>query len=125
RDMAVEKEIGEKQMLRIVRAATMASVFAALTTGALAQAPNFSVLEPAQNAANATPGPRSLPARIVPVPQDVGPAAQALIAAPYRVPAWDANPATAEEWRALVKKLADASLPALAKAREVLGVTME
>jgi epsilon-lactone hydrolase len=111
-------------MLRVVRAATMASVFA-ITTGALAQAPNFSVLEPAQNAANATPGPRSLPARVVPVPQDVDPAAQALIAAPYRVPAWDANPATAEEWRVLVKKLADASLPALAKAREALGVTME
>ena len=111
-------------MLRIALMATVASAFA-MMTGALAQAPNFSVLEPLQNAANATSGPRTSPARIVPVPQDIGPAAQALVAAPYRVPAWNANPASAEEWRALVKKLADASLPALAKARETLGVTME
>jgi monoterpene epsilon-lactone hydrolase len=112
-------------MLRIAVMATVASAFAMTTTGALAQAPNFSVLEPAQNAANATPGPRTLPAKIVPVPQDIGPAAQALVAAPYRAPAWNANPASAEEWRVLVKKLADASLPFLAKARETLGVTME
>jgi epsilon-lactone hydrolase len=105
----------------MVRIALMAAAFA-MTTGALAQAPNFSVLEPAQSAANATPGPRTLPPRIVPVPQDIGPAAQALVAAPYRVPAWNANPASAEEWRVLVKKLADASLPGLAKARELLGV---
>jgi len=112
-------------MLRIAVMATVASAFAMTTTGALAQAPNFSVVEPAQSAANATPGPRTLPAKIVPVPQDIGPAAQALVAAPYRAPAWNANPASAEEWRVLVKKLADASLPFLAKARETLGVTME
>lgn len=111
-------------MVRIALMAAAASAFA-MTTGALAQAPNFSVLEPAQSAANAAPGPRTLPARIVPVPQDIGPAAQALVAAPYRAPAWNANPASAEEWRVLVKKLADASLPFLAKAREALGVTME
>jgi epsilon-lactone hydrolase len=130
-------------MLRMTRVATAASSFATstfaipafaiptfailaiATTGALAQSPGFSVLEPSQNAANAASGPRTLPARIVPVPQDIGPAAQALVAAPYRLPAWNANPASAEEWRTLIKKLADASLPILAKAREALGVTME
>jgi epsilon-lactone hydrolase len=111
-------------MLRIARLVTVALAFA-MTTGAFAQSPDFSVLEPSQNAANAASGPRTLPAKIVPVPQDIGPAAQALVAAPYRLPAWNANPATAEEWRTLVKKLADASLPGLAKAREMLGVTME
>jgi monoterpene epsilon-lactone hydrolase len=73
-------------MLRIARLVTVASALA-MTTGALAQSPDFSVLEPSQNAANAAPGARSLPARIVPVPQDIGPAAQALVAAPYRRPA--------------------------------------
>jgi acetyl esterase/lipase len=111
-------------MLQIARLLTLALALA-MTTGALAQVPGFSVLESSQNAANAAPGPRTLPAKTVPVPQDIGPAAQALVAAPYRLPAWNANPASAEEWRALVKKLADASLPALAKARETLGVTLE
>jgi acetyl esterase/lipase len=93
--------------------------------GAFAQSPDFSALESAQSAANAAPGPRTLPARIVPVPNDIGPAGQALVAAPYRVPAWNANPGSADGWRVLVKKLADAALPGLAKARELLGVTIE
>ncbi len=67
-----------------------------------------------------------MPAREFPVPTEgLSPAGQALVAAPYRIPAWNANPANADEWRALVKRLADASLPSLAKARETLGVTME
>ncbi len=83
-------------------------------------------MEASQGAANSQPGPRSLPAHTVPVPQaDVSPAAQALVAAPYRVPAWDANPPDDAGWRTLVAKLADATLPGLAKAREQLGVTME
>ena len=94
-------------------------------TPALAQAPGFASIEAAQNAANGTPGPRHAPAKVIPVPTDVDPAAEALVAAPYRVPAWDANPATADDWRALIKKLADATTPGLAKAREMLGVTME
>ena len=97
----------------------------ALTTPAFAQAPGFHTLEAAQNEANSKPGPRSVPARELPVPADVSPAAQALVAAPYRVPAWDANPASPEEWRALVKRLADAALPGIAHARETLGVTMQ
>ena len=92
---------------------------------AFAQAPDFHTLEAAQNEANAQPGPRSVPARDLPVPQDISPAAQALVAAPYRIPAWDANPASPDEWRALVKRLADAALPGIAHAREVLGVTMQ
>ncbi len=52
-------------------------------------------------------------------------AAQALAAAPYRVPAWNANPPDDAGWRAIVAKLADAAVPVLARAREQLGVTME
>ncbi len=93
---------------------------------AQAPAPGFPALEASQGAANSQPGPRSLPARAIPAPQaDLSPAAQALVAAPYRVPAWNANPPDDAAWRALVGKLADAALPALAKAREQLGVTME
>jgi len=104
---------------------TAAVLACALSTPALAQTPSFASLEASQNSANAAPGPRTLPAKVVPVPQDIGAAAQVLVAAPYRMPAWNANPASPDDWRTLVKKLADASLPGLAKAREMLGVTME
>ena len=100
----------------------------ALAAPALAEtaAPALSALEATQGAANSQPGPRSLPARAIPVPQaGLSPAAQALVAAPYRVPAWNANPPDDAAWRVLVAKLADAALPGLAKAREQLGVTME
>ncbi len=101
------------------------AVALALVAPAVAQTPSFAALEASQNGANTKPGPRSVPERELPVPQDVSPAAQALVAAPYRVPAWDANPANADEWRALVKRLADASLPGVRRARELLGVTMQ
>ncbi|MGI4950267.1 MAG: alpha/beta hydrolase [Janthinobacterium lividum] len=111
-----------RNLARSVAAATVASL---LSLPALAQTPGFAALEGPQNAANAAAGPRTVPMKVIPVPQAVGPAGQALVAAPYRVPAWNANPASADEWRALVKRLADAALPVLAKARETLGVTME
>ena len=88
-------------------------------------APDVQALESAQNAANGAPGPRSVPAKTVPVPDDVDAATRALIAAPYRVPAWNANPPDAAAWRALVDKLAQAALPGLAQARAALGVTLE
>ena len=96
-----------------------------LVTPAVAQAPAFATLEAPQSAANAAPGPRTVPTRAIPVPDDVGPAAHALVAAPYRTPAWNANPATPDAWRALVRQLADAQLPGLAKARATLGVSIE
>lgn len=113
-------------MIRVACPIALAFCFAlALNHTASAQQATPPPLETSQNAANAVAGPRSVLAKVVPVPTDVGPAAQALIAAPYRLPAWNANPATAGEWRALVKKLADASLPGLTKARAMLGVTMK
>lgn len=109
--------------LRVFIAAAVMTVSAP----ALADNAAFSTLEVPQSAANTSPGPRTVPGRAIPVPSepDLSPAAQALVAAPYRVPAWNANPPDADAWRALVKKLADASLPGLAKMRESLGVAME
>ena len=111
-----------------MRIRLLAAALATIAAPALAQAPTpaFPILEAAQAAANDKPGPRSLPAHTVPPPQaDLSPAVQALVAAPYRTPAWNANPPDATAWRTLVNKLADAALPGLAKARETLGVTMD
>ncbi|ACA15557.1 Alpha/beta hydrolase fold-3 domain protein [Methylobacterium sp. 4-46] len=87
-----------------------------------ASAPDFARLEAEQSAANGKPGPRTVPGRRIPVPGTVSPEFQAAIAAPYRSPAWNANPDGVAEWKALVARLAAqaaASLPAL---RERLGV---
>ena len=92
---------------------------------AVAQTADFQTLEASQGIANAQPGPRTVPGRVIPVTLDVSPAAQALVAAPYRVPAWNANPETDDGWRTLVTKLANATLPALAKGRETLGVSIQ
>ena len=90
-----------------------------------AQAANLSDLKALQNTTNTEPGPRSVPAKVLPVPDDVSPAARALIAEPYWFPFWDAHPASAKAWRTLVKELADGSLPGLAELRDALGVTLE
>ena len=92
---------------------------------ALDASQTFQALEAPQAAANATSGPRTLPTKIIPLPQaDVSPQVQALVAAAYRSPAWNANPPDAAGWRTIVKQLADASLPGLARTRDMLGVTM-
>ena len=87
--------------------------------------PDFATLEASQNAANATPGARTVPGRSIPVPGDVSPSLQATIAAPYRVPAWDANPKSAAEWKELIDKLAAAAAILQKGVREKLGVTLE
>jgi epsilon-lactone hydrolase len=92
-----------------------------LTSAAL----DFTALEPLQNAANAKPGPRVVPARTIPLPTTTSPKFQAMVAAPYRVPAWNANPKSAAEWKELVAKLAAAGAALQPALREKLGVTME
>ncbi len=85
----------------------------------------FQSLEKPQAAANAAAGPRALPNKLVPVPQaDMSPQTQALASNPYRAPSWNVNPPDAAGWRPIVKQFADASLPGLARARDLLGVTM-
>lgn len=86
-----------------------------------------STLVASQNAANRAPGPRRVPARVVPIPRtDLSPAAQALVAAPYGLAvSWDANPRSADEWRRLVRGSAVATERVLADARAALGVSVE
>jgi epsilon-lactone hydrolase len=102
---------------------------AALITGAAAQAlpadAGFAAMEAQENAANSKAGPRVVPGRAIPVPNTVSPQMQANIAAPFRVPNWNADPQTPAEWKALVNRLADAAAPARREVREKLGVTLE
>jgi hypothetical protein len=62
---------------------------------------------------------------MIPVPNTVSPQLQASIAAPYRLPAWNADPKTAAEWKALINELAAAGAPARREVRDKLGVAME
>ncbi len=87
--------------------------------------PGFGRLETEMGAANAEAGPRTLPAKVIPVPETASPAFRPFVAAPYRVPAWNANPPDAAGWKALVDRLAAAGAAALPALREKLGVTSE
>ena len=116
-------------MKRILALALISSI---LTVGGIVQAQTvadegsgFSRLEATQNAANSKAGPRSVPARVIPVPGTVSPQLKSAIAAPYRLPAWDANPNSAAEWKELVAKLAAVVAAAQPEIREKLGVKME
>ena len=68
--------------------------------GQRSPAADFATLEAAQNAANAKAGARTVPGRSIPVPPTASKELQASIAAPYRVPNWNANPKSASEWKA-------------------------
>jgi monoterpene epsilon-lactone hydrolase len=84
---------------------------------------DFTALEGPQGAANAAPGPRTLPGREIPVPLDVSPEFQQSIGAPYRAPAWNANPKSPEAWKELINRLAAAGAQGLPALRDKLGVT--
>jgi acetyl esterase/lipase len=88
-------------------------------------APDFATLEAAQNAANTKPGPRTVPGRSIPVPPTASPQLQAMIAAPYRIPGWDADPKSAAEWKEWISGRTAPAAAAAKAAREKLGVTME
>lgn len=76
----------------------------------------------AQNSAGQLP-PRSVPARSLPVPSDVSPGMQKIIAAPLN-PDWNVLWSTGEEWRAAANRQADATLKQLPGLRERLHVSM-
>jgi monoterpene epsilon-lactone hydrolase len=105
-------------------AATALTSIAAAQLAAPAD-PGFAAMEAQENAANGKAGSRAVPGRVIPVPDTVSPQLRAAIAAPYRVPAWDADPKSAAEWKELISNLADAGARARREARERLGVTME
>jgi monoterpene epsilon-lactone hydrolase len=65
-----------------------------------------------------------VPAKTVPVPTDVSPEMQRIIAAPKR-PTWDVLLKTGDEWRAAANALAGKTLQALPAMRERLHVTVK
>jgi acetyl esterase/lipase len=85
----------------------------------------FAAHEAQMSAANSKAGPRTVPGRVIPVPGTASPQLQATTAGPYRAPAWNADPKSPEEWKALVSKLADAGAQVRRDVREKLGVAME
>jgi epsilon-lactone hydrolase len=113
--------------LAAVLALPALAVLATAQDAAVGRGPgaDFAALEAAQNAANAKAGPRTVPGRSIPVPTTASEQLQASIAAPYRVPTWNANPKSAAEWKEVIAKAAAAGAPARKQAREKLGVTME
>ena len=108
-----------------VSLALLAASPAPAQTPAASAAPDFATLEASQNATNSQPGPRNVPAHSIPVPQTVSPQLQAAIAAPYRLPNWNANPKSAAEWKDLINSLAARAAAAQPAIRERLGVTMQ
>jgi len=65
-------------------------------------ASDFAAIATSENAANAQPGPRTTPARVIPVPTDVSPEMQAVIANPFRPTFWYIDPKTPDEWKQFV-----------------------
>ena len=80
-----------------------------------------------QTKANSKTGPRTVPGRIIPVPQTgISAQAQKAIAAPYsELIDWDLDPGTVQGWHDIVDKSARAAIPRLSQMREALQVTMQ
>ena len=88
-------------------------------------AADFAALEAAQSEANAKSGPRAVAQRSISVPGTVSPELQALAAAPYRVPGWNANPKSADERKDPVAKPAARGAALQPGSRQKLGVMMQ
>jgi epsilon-lactone hydrolase len=88
-------------------------------------APDFAATAASENTANAQPGPRTTPPKIIPVPDDISPAMQAVVGGPFRANFWWVDPKTPDEWKQYVAHWAEVTIAPLAGIREKLGVTME
>jgi monoterpene epsilon-lactone hydrolase len=75
-------------------------------------------------AQTAAPGPREVPARLLPVPTTVSPQMQKIIGAPIS-PTWNVLPKTAEEWKAQVNAAAAEAVRRLPAMRDELRVKSE
>ena len=67
---------------------------------------------------------RAVPAKSLPVPMDVSPGMQEIIAAPFSS-TWDVLWSTGEQWRATANEQAAKAMPALAETRERLHVKVK
>jgi acetyl esterase/lipase len=81
------------------------------------------VVQPS-TAQQSAPAPRDVPPRSIPVPTTVSPQMQAVIGGPLN-PLYNQSPKTADEWKGIVQKTAQAALARLPKLRETLGVTVQ
>jgi acetyl esterase/lipase len=119
-------QISPLAVVPFVLSATLAlPALAQYAGGERAPAADFAPLAAAQSAANAKPGPRNLPGRSIPVPDTASAQMQAVIAAPYRIPSWSADPKSSAEWKELIRANAAATATARQQAREKLGVSIE
>jgi len=91
-----------------------------------AQAPTgYAETAAAQAAANAQPGPRRVPARVIPVPtNEVSSPMQAIIEGGY-MPLFNADPRDAAEWTEAVNRLAEPVIAGLPTLKEKLGVSVQ
>src|SRR5262249_62178242 len=81
------------------------------------------VVQPS-SAQQSMPAPREIPQRSIPVPTTVSPQMQAVIGGPLNS-LYSESPKTADEWKGIVQKTAQAALARLPKLREALGVTLQ
>jgi len=91
-----------------------------LVVASLAMTGSYSVAQ----SGDATLAPRQVPAKSLPVPTDVSPGMQAIIAAPLRA-GWDVLWKTGEEWRAAADAAAATAIATLPAMRERLHVTVK
>jgi epsilon-lactone hydrolase len=105
--------------------ATVAGVaFAPVAGVAFATVACVAFAPAAQAQTDAAPSPRDVPARSIPVPSDVSPQMQKIIAAPLR-DGWNTPPSTGEGWRKLADTAAAATIATLPAMRERLHVTVQ
>ena len=93
------------------------------TGDALAQEAIPTTVQKNQQDSNRHPGPRSVPVKAIPVPDDLDAASAALVAAPYSS-FWNLNPPDDDGWRTIVTRAAEAAIPKLAQQRAALGVSI-
>ena len=74
-------------------------------SGLAAQSTDYAAIRDKQREANNKVGPRTVPIRVIPVPDYFDPATAALVAAPYST-FWDLNPPNDAAWRAIVTRAA-------------------
>ena len=93
------------------------------TSDVRAQDTTLTAVQKSPQHSNRQPGPRSVPMRAIPVPDDLDAASAALVAAPYSS-FWNLHPPDDDGWRAIVKRAAEAAVPRLAQQRAALGVSI-
>jgi len=79
----------------------------------------------AQAAANSRPGPRAIPAHVIPLPsEEISPQLQTLIASPYPSH-MNADPKSAAEWKELIDRRAAQAIALLPAMKEQLAVAVQ